>query len=121
MRDSVVAIGSAAFSPCGHYRWWLERVWAPERPRLIYVGLNPSRADGCRDDPTLRRLQGFARAWGYGALEVLNLFARISVSPALLRRAAPRLLMELLVQGSGACDVPELVVSPSRSAQSQLP
>jgi hypothetical protein len=88
MRDSVVAIGSAAFSPCGHYRWWLERVWAPERPRLIYVGLNPSRADGRRDDPTLRRLQGFAQRWGYGALEVLNLFARISVSPALLRRAA---------------------------------
>lgn len=85
---SVVASGSAAFSPCGHYRWWLERVWAPERPRLIFIGLNPSRADGCRDDPTLRRLQGFARAWGYGALEVLNLFARIAASPVLLRRAA---------------------------------
>jgi hypothetical protein len=88
MRDSVVAIGSAAFSPCGHYRWWLERVWAHGRPRLIFIGLNPSRADGRRDDPTLRRLQGVARSWGYGALEVLNLFARISASPAVLRRAA---------------------------------
>ncbi len=80
--------GDAAFSPCGHYRWWLERGWAPQRPRLIFIGLNPSRADRQRDDPTLRRLQGFARAWGYGALEVLNLFARISPSPAALRRGA---------------------------------
>jgi hypothetical protein len=78
----------AVFSPCGHYRWWLERAWEPQRPRLIFIGLNPSRADGQRDDPTLRRLQGFAMRWGYGALEVLNLFARISPSPAVLRRAA---------------------------------
>ena len=83
-----MGMGRAVFSPCGHYRWWLERVWAPARPRLLFIGLNPSRADGRRDDPTLRRLQGFARRWGYGALEVLNLFARISASPALLRRAA---------------------------------
>ncbi len=62
--------GFAAFSPCGHYRWWLERQWAAERPRLIFIGLNPSRADGIRDDATLRRLLGFARGWGYGALEV---------------------------------------------------
>lgn len=80
--------GDAAFSTCGHYRWWLERVWAEERPRLIFIGLNPSRADGRRDDPTLRRLLGFARSWGYGALEVLNLFARISASPAQLHRAS---------------------------------
>jgi hypothetical protein len=78
----------AAFSSCGDYRWWLERLWAPQRPRLIFIGLNPSRADRQRDDPTLRRLQGFARSWGYGALEVLNLFARISPTPAALRRAA---------------------------------
>lgn len=80
--------GSAAMSTCGHYRWWLERLWEPERPRLLFIGLNPSRADGRRDDATLRRLLGFARGWGYGALEVLNLYGRISPSPAVLRRAA---------------------------------
>ena len=78
----------AVFSPCGHYRWWLERRWDSQRPALLFIGLNPSRADGERDDPTLRRLQGFARAWGFGGLEVLNLFARISASPVLLRRCA---------------------------------
>ena len=80
--------GSAAISPCGQYRWWLRRQWDDQLPLLFFVGLNPSRADACRDDPTLRRLLGFARRWGFGALEVVNLFARISPSPALLRRAA---------------------------------
>ena len=78
----------AVFSPCGRYRWWLERRWDPQRPALLFIGLNPSRADSERDDPTLRRLQGFARAWGYGGLEVLNLFARISATPVALRRCA---------------------------------
>jgi hypothetical protein len=77
---------SAVFSHCGAYRWWLERSWDRDRPKLLVVGLNPSRADGQRDDPTLRRIVGFARSWGFGAIELLNLFARISPSPAILRR-----------------------------------
>ncbi|WP_043705621.1 DUF1643 domain-containing protein, partial [Synechococcus sp. CB0205] len=80
--------GRAALSSCGRYRWWLERQWQPQAPRLLFVGLNPSRATAERDDPTLRRLIAFAQAWGYGSLEVLNLFARISASPAVLRRSA---------------------------------
>lgn len=78
--------GRAAFSACGHYRWWLRRRWDRARPRLLFIGLNPSAADGRRDDPTLRRLLGFARSGGFGSLEVVNLFARISASPAVLRR-----------------------------------
>ncbi|MCP9927869.1 DUF1643 domain-containing protein [Cyanobium sp. CH-040] len=78
----------ARFSPCGRYRWWLERCWDAAAPRLLFIGLNPSRADGARDDPTLRRLVGFARAGGFGALEVLNLFAAVSPSPAVLKRLA---------------------------------
>ena len=90
MRGASEAITTAAalFSPCGRYRWWLQRRWDPAMPTLLFIGLNPSRADGERDDPTLRRLMGFARAWGYGGLEVLNLFARVASSPAVLRRSA---------------------------------
>ncbi|MDA0717986.1 MAG: DUF1643 domain-containing protein [Cyanobacteria bacterium] len=88
MVQVAIFSGTAAFSLCGQYRWWLERVWQPAAPRLLFIGLNPSRADGQRDDPTLRRLLGFSRRWGFGSLEVLNLFARISPSPAVLHRAA---------------------------------
>lgn len=78
----------AVFSPCGAYRWQLHRRWDATRPALLFIGLNPSRADGTRDDPTLRRLLGFARRWGHGSLTVVNLFARISPNPAALRRCA---------------------------------
>ena len=83
----------AAFSPCGHYRWVLRRsIRRPSQTdpcrELLFVGLNPSLADAGRDDPTLRRLQGFARSWGYHQLVVLNLFGRISASPTALRRCS---------------------------------
>ena len=82
----------AQISICGRYRWMLHRPIqarnrdsAPTRV-LVFVGLNPSRANETRDDPTLRRLQGFAEVWGYHHLVVLNLFARISASPSILSR-----------------------------------
>lgn len=82
------ADADAAISACGRYRWWLRRQWQPQQPALLFVGLNPSRADGVRDDPTLRRIVGFAGDWGFGSVLVLNLFARISPSPAVLRRCS---------------------------------
>ena len=79
---------AAAFSRCGRYRWWLRRRWRDDAPTLLFLGLNPSSADGQQDDPTLRRLIGLADGWGYGTVEVLNLFAWISSDPAALRQAA---------------------------------
>ena len=83
----MALLRQAAFSADRRYRWWLQRRWNAEQPCLLFIGLNPSRANAERDDPTLRRLIGFARAWGYGGLEVVNLFARCSASPAVLRRS----------------------------------
>lgn len=82
-----ISASDAGFSRDGLYRWWLKRVFSPGDRTIVFVGLNPSRADAANDDPTLRRLMGFARQWGYHKLVVLNLFGWISPSPAVLLRA----------------------------------
>ncbi len=78
----------ASFSRCRRYRYALERCWAPAGGRLAICMLNPSTADGVRDDPTIRRCIRFARDWGFGAVEIVNLYALRATRPAELRRAA---------------------------------
>jgi hypothetical protein len=77
--------GSACFSACRRYRYSLWRRWGPG-PAVMVVGLNPSTADAIHNDPTIRRCLGFARAWGYGALCMTNLFAYRALDPARLKR-----------------------------------
>ena len=80
----------AAFSPGRNWRYRLVRVWDSDRPRLAWVILNCSDADEHHTDPTVRRCIGFARAWGYGGVEIANLYGLVSKNPgALLRHADP--------------------------------
>lgn len=66
-------IRTAEISACQRYRYSLKREWDVRLPKLIVCMLNPSRADAERDDPTILRLIAFAKSWGYGGLEVINL------------------------------------------------
>jgi hypothetical protein len=75
----------AEFSLGGVYRYALWRIWQPELPRILFIGLNPSTADDRLDDPTVRRCLGYARSWGYGSLALANLFAYRSTNPVELR------------------------------------
>lgn len=99
----------ASISNCGRYRYRLWREWrgtgtdktwawlkgedgkvavdgagAPlgEPKSALFIMLNPSTADGDQDDPTIRRCVGFAKAWGYDRMEVVNLFAWRATKPA---------------------------------------
>jgi hypothetical protein len=78
----------ATFDESGIYRYLLWRVWDWCLPRVGFILLNPSTADERYDDQTIRRCMGFARSWGYGGIEVANLFALRATSPRLLRSAA---------------------------------
>lgn len=64
----------------GMYRYHLRRKWA-DGPIALFCMLNPSTATESEDDPTIRRCIGFARGWGCGSLEVVNLFAWRSFDP----------------------------------------
>lgn len=74
---------AATFSDCGRYRYSLTRRWDDGDP-LVFCMLNPSTANAEHDDPTIRKCMGFAERWGYGAIEVVNLFAYRSTSPDVL-------------------------------------
>lgn len=76
-------------SPCGQYRYVVYRVCNPvEKPRLLlWVCLNPSKADASVTDPSLTRMINFAKAWGYDGICVVNLFAYRATEPADMKAA----------------------------------
>lgn len=71
----------AVISACGNYRYLLRRVWNFDRPRALFVMLNPSTADAEVDDPTIRSCIRLANAAAYGSFEVVNLFAWRATDP----------------------------------------
>lgn len=77
--------GDATFSTCRRYRYTLTRVWDEARPRIAWIGLNPSTADESRLDPTLRRVIRFSDDWGFGSFTMLNLFALRSTDPIVMK------------------------------------
>jgi len=76
----------ADISECGAYRYSLSRRWGLGRS-VTFIGLNPSTADAEIDDPTVKRWMGFAKAWGYDAMLVANLFAFRATSPKDMQKA----------------------------------
>lgn len=80
-------MSEARFSPDRVYRYRLERrIAQPPTGSLCFILLNPSTADETQNDPTIRRCMGYAAAWGYSRLIVVNLFAYRSTDPRQLRR-----------------------------------
>lgn len=74
------------------HRLWLSRVWDEELPLMHVIGLNPSTADAYRDDPSVRRIMGFAQDALYGGFILTNLCS--------LRATHPRVMLAALRCGS---------------------
>lgn len=65
---------SAIISPCGRYRYRLEREGCGKGATAVIM-VNPSTADADQDDATIRKLRGFGERNEWGRLIVGNLFA----------------------------------------------
>lgn len=72
---------NANLSICNTYRYLLSRIWDESKGKVMFMMLNPSKADDKVDDPTIRRCIAFAKEWGFGGLYVCNLFAYRATNP----------------------------------------
>jgi len=92
MAEGLFAEGSAVISPCERYRYRLDREAAPAGrsfgPRMAWIMVNPSTADGETDDATIRKVVGFSRRHGCFRVTVGNLFAYRATDVRELKSAA---------------------------------
>lgn len=81
------AASEAVYSDCLSYRYLLTRRWS-DGPRALFIMLNPSTATEVQNDPTVERCERRARALGFGAFRVTNIFAYRATDPKVMRAAA---------------------------------
>lgn len=77
----------AIYSDCERYRYALTRVWDKGGKRAHFIMLNPSTATEQQNDPTVERCERRARALGFGAFRVTNIFAWRDTDPRKMRAA----------------------------------
>lgn len=86
----LIARRDAVLSPCGVYRYTLEREFGNYEDGTPYAGagaimfvmLNPSTADASQDDPTIRRCLGFAHRFNFRELLVANVYSFRATDPS---------------------------------------
>ena len=81
------APSTAIYSDCERYRYSLLRTWDPGGRKALFVMLNPSTATEVQNDPTVERCERRARALGFGAFCVTNIFAWRDTDPKKMRAA----------------------------------
>ena len=79
------APSTALYSDDERYRYDLVRTWDATGGRINFVMLNPSTATELANDPTVERCERRARALGYGAFRVTNIFAYRATDPRDMR------------------------------------
>lgn len=78
----VEAVWGAPGDESSPWRYLLTCTWEPARPQLVVVGLNPSTASPATGpDATCQRWLSMAIRWGFGGLQVANLFGLRATSP----------------------------------------
>lgn len=74
----------AVFDKKRNYRYALMRIWDNSKPKVAFIGLNPSTANEKTNDNTITKVVKIAANNGFGGLYMLNLFAFITAHPHVL-------------------------------------
>lgn len=100
-------LGVAYFSEDRRYRYLLTRRIADGFRKILWIMLNPSTANHEKNDMTITKCIGFARAMQASEILVVNLFGLITTDPKVLVRTADAVgaLNEQVVRAAGQdCD-----------------
>lgn len=75
----------AKFNDDRTHRYALWRIWNPDKPLIMFIGLNPSTANETEPDPTINRVTRFAFDHKFGGLYMMNLFSMVTPFPVELQ------------------------------------
>ncbi len=78
---NVYSGDGAVFSRDRRHRYLLTRRLGFQFTTCLFIMLNPSTADATKSDPTVTRCINYVRHWGFGRLEVCNIFAYRATDP----------------------------------------
>lgn len=71
----------AHISADGAYRYLLHRKFGDGQRQMLFIMLNPSKADAQKDDPTIKRCLAYMARENKNHLRVINLFAYRATTP----------------------------------------
>ncbi|MFZ3580389.1 DUF1643 domain-containing protein [Virgibacillus sp. DJP39] len=75
----------AKLDESGENRYLLTCTWERNKPSVTFIMLNPSVRLVEAADRTLRRCINFSKSWGYGSMQIVNLFSQVATDPSDLR------------------------------------
>lgn len=84
----MLRAGSAIISPCGMFRYRLERELSDQGIVAAILSVNPSTADAEKNDQTIRKDMGFGARLGWRKIIKGNKFAFRATDVKMLRTAA---------------------------------
>lgn len=74
-------LSGAKFSNDRRFRYILWRVWDELLPKVMFIGLNPSKANEGADDNTITKVCKIAKHNGFGGVYMMNCFPFVSTNP----------------------------------------
>ena len=75
----------AKFTDDKKYRFALWRIWDEDKPKAMFIGLNPSIANEVKDDATIKKIKKICKYNGLGGFYMLNLYSFVTAYPEKLK------------------------------------